>query len=54
MLSLIIYHLSVAKKSEPKDEQLCITVNIDNNNICDAGLLDNLSNKSQLRQYCLT
>ena len=53
-LSLMLCCLSVAKKREPKDEQLCITVHTNNNNICDADPLDNLSNKVQLRQHCLT
>ena len=44
---LTIYCLSVVKKREPKDEQLCITVH---NNICDADSQDNASNKTQLRQ----
>ena len=39
------FHLSVAKTMEPKDEQLCIAVHT-TNNICDANLLDNSSNKA--------
>ena len=43
------------KEKEPKDEQLCITVHIINNNICDADPLDNLSyNEAQLNEHCLT
>ena len=48
-----IYCLSVAKTREPKDEQLCITVQTINN-ICDADLLDNSSNKAQESKHCLT
>ena len=42
------------EEKEPADEQLCIAVYIINNNICDAKPLDNLSNKAQLCQHCLT
>ena len=41
ILSLIIYCLGVAKKREPKDEQLCIAVHTINNNIHDTDCLDN-------------
>ena len=40
-----MYHLSVAKTSEPEDEQLCITVHTINN-IHDADPLDNSSIKA--------
>ena len=42
------------KEKEPKGEQLHITVHTINNIICDANLLDNLSNKAQLKEHCLT
>ena len=42
------------KEREPEDEQLCITVQTINNNICDGNSLDNLSNKEKLSKYCLT
>ena len=48
------YISHIAKKRESKDEQMCIIVHTINNNICDANPLDNLSNKVQLRQHCLT
>ena len=41
------------KEKEPKDEQLCIAVHTINN-IHDADSLDNLSNKAQLSEHCLT
>ena len=42
------------EEKEPKDKQLCITLHTIKNNICDANPLDNLNNKAQLRQHCLT
>ena len=42
------------KEKEPEDEQLCNTVHIINNNICDANPLDNSSNKAQLSKHCHT
>ena len=42
------------EEKEPKDEQLCIIVHTINNNIHDTNPLDNFSNKTQLKQHCLT
>ena len=42
------------EEKEGKDEQLCITAHTITNNICETNPLDNLSNKAQLRQHCLT
>ena len=42
------------EEKEPEDEQLCIIVHIMNNNICDANPLDNVINKAQLSEHCLT
>ena len=43
-----------SEEKEHKDQQLCIAVHTINNNICDANLLDNLINKAQLSEHCLT
>ena len=50
----LTFHLSVAKTSEPEDEQLCIAVHTINNNICDVDPLNNSSSKTQINQHCLT
>ena len=42
------------KEKESEDKQLCIAVHTINDNICDANPLDNLSNKAQLSEHCLT
>ena len=42
------------EENESEDEQLCFTVHIITNNICDADPLDKSSNKAQLKQDCLT
>ena len=53
---IISYYMppKCCKEKEPKDEQLCIAMQTINNNIHGADPLDNLSNKAQLRQDCLT
>ena len=45
----LIFHQSVVKTREPKDEQLCIAVYTINDNICDANPLDNSSSKAQIK-----
>ena len=50
----LIFCLTVAKTSEPEDEQLCIAVHTINNNIHDADPPDNSSSKPQIKQHCLT
>ena len=42
------------EEKKHEEEQLCIAVHTINNNIHDADPLDNLSNKAQLSEHCLT
>ena len=42
------------KTSEPEDEQLCIAVDIINNNICDTNPLDKSISKALINWHCLT